>query len=72
MSDHSEEYRRGYEDGIDSFRPKFDDIMAQINAAKSCIGCQYNTDELGEEPHPMCAKCSRYYQFDRYEPKDPR
>lgn len=37
--EHSDDYLKGFDDGIESFRPKFEDIINQINTPKTCNTC---------------------------------
>lgn len=59
MENHSDEYQRGFSDGIDSFRPKFERITQAITAT-SCDGCQYCPVDGGNYSE-VCATCSRFY-----------
>ena len=36
---------------------------------KTCIGCRYDVNEIGEDASYTCLKCKRYYIFDNYEAK---
>lgn len=50
--EHGDEYRRGYEDGVESFRPKFDEMKARFDQ---------KTQELSIEneilKNPKCEHC---------------
>jgi hypothetical protein len=61
--EHSDEYQRGYADGIESFRA----IFNEFNATKTCEGCInefVQRDSCGD-----CEICIRSMKYDNYEPK---
>lgn len=70
--EHSDEYQRGYADGIESFRATFE----SITEPKTCDGCGYavydeETDEYSYYHNSeICRTCIRSGWNDNYKPKD--
>lgn len=65
--EYSYEYAIGYNDGIESFRPKFEEIVKNISDM-SCDGCVHRPED-GENYDEPCGTCRRFYG-DYFEPKE--
>lgn len=65
--EHSDDYRRGYEDGVESFRPKFEAIKKLLQQNQTCSGCEA---EFSDAHLPMCTLCDRPVRADYFKLKE--